>query len=351
MEGSESGVRPTGYASRMFEIVYGSAGPWYDLAARWCLWPLGGERRVRSEIARWCDVRPGQSVVSLCCGTGATERAILETAPDARIVAIDLGRGQLVRARRRDPQQLVDYRCAEASETALPTAGFDRVLIVLALHEMPRGLRKRLLMEARRLCRPGGRIVVVDHGTPSGPGALLLRTLWWGHWIPGNPEVATSREVQGDGLAGELRDCALEIVGRHSGRLGWLQAIVTRQGQEHANWTPAEITRRYSDRGRFEHDRLLLPLDLARRFVRDCRVHGLAVIGVEGFFFGEDGVLATTGMIRDYSGIRATTWDEFRDRATSRAHDFLRQLDPRSGLMVHLAVWSRGEWEDRGPLD
>ncbi len=120
------------------------------------------------------------------------ERALLERAPEIEITAIDLGSGQLARARRKDPAGRIDYRVGDASDTGLPEAHFDRVLITLALHEMPRSLRRAVLKEARRLCTPGGRVLAIEHARPEKTLSRLGRALWWFFWIPGNPEVPTS---------------------------------------------------------------------------------------------------------------------------------------------------------------
>jgi ubiquinone/menaquinone biosynthesis C-methylase UbiE len=216
----------TGYASRFLALAYAVASPLYDLIVWWGFIPLGGERACRREFARWLDLQAGFRVASLCCGTGSMERAMLEEAPALAITGVDLGRGQIARARRKLRDADVTYLLGDATRTGLPDGGYDRVLIGLALHEMPRSTRLAVLREARRLCAPEGRVLAIEHGRPQGRASQLLRSLWWFFWIPGNPEVATSRDLQARGLDDEMRECGLEVVARRATRPDWIEAFL-----------------------------------------------------------------------------------------------------------------------------
>lgn len=224
-------LRASGYASRFYEWGYALGGPWYDLIVGWGLLPLGGEPRCRRLFASWCRVEPGQRVVSLCCGTGRTEQAILDAVPDVSIVGVDLGRGQLERARRRLPAERVRLLHADASRSGLPDDGFDRAVIAFALHEMPRALRLGVLREARRLCRPGGLVTAIEHGRPKSRLQRVLQATWWFFWLPGNPEAATSRDLQRRGLANEMREAGLHVVAEAFSRPDWIAAVTARRAQ------------------------------------------------------------------------------------------------------------------------
>ncbi len=223
-------LRPSGYISPIYERLFGSAGPWYDLVVGWGLFPLGGDRRCRRLFAEWCEVGPGQRVVSLACGTGNTERAILEATPTAELTAIDLGAGQIARARRKWGRaglaQAAEFRVGDASDTGLQAASFDRVLVGLCLHEMPAELRRRVLAEAVRLCAPDGRVIAIEHNRASGRWARRAQWLWWLYWLPGNPEARTSLDLQRSGLDREMEQAGLRVVARHATRPDWVQGVV-----------------------------------------------------------------------------------------------------------------------------
>ena len=221
-------LRPSGYASRLYEVAYGFRSPLYDLIVWWGMLPLGGVAACRREFARWCRPEPGQRLASLCCGTGSSERALLERVPSLRITGIDLGAGQLATARRKTSPENVDYRLENASATTLPSAEFDRVVIILALHEMPRDLRLAVLREARRLCNPEGLVVAIEHGRPRRRASQFLQAVWWLFWLPGNPEAVTSKDLQRHGLASEMREAGMRVVDRHATRPDWVQGVIAR---------------------------------------------------------------------------------------------------------------------------
>ena len=49
---------------------------------------------------------------------------------------------------------------------------FDVVLATLMLHHLPRRTREQMARQVRRVLRPGGRVLAVDFGKPSGRGLL-----------------------------------------------------------------------------------------------------------------------------------------------------------------------------------
>lgn len=217
---------PAGYSSRFLEWAYRVASPLYDLIVWWGFLPLGGERSCRKTFVRWMAFEPGMRVVSLCCGTGTMERAILAEGPELEITGVDLGPGQLARARRRGASPGLRYLRADATATGLASGAYDRVLVTLALHEMTRPTRLAVLREARRLCAPDGAVVAIEHGRPATRWARLARALWWFFWIPGNPEVPTSRDLRAHGLDQEMAECGLDVKRHETTRPDWIEAFV-----------------------------------------------------------------------------------------------------------------------------
>ena len=71
-------LRPSGYVGRLQELAYGLASPFYDLFVSWAALPIGGEQRLRHDLATRPEARADDEVLSLCCSTGATDRALLE---------------------------------------------------------------------------------------------------------------------------------------------------------------------------------------------------------------------------------------------------------------------------------
>jgi ubiquinone/menaquinone biosynthesis C-methylase UbiE len=219
-----------GYSSRFLAWAYAAASPLYDLIVWWGFLPMGGERTVRRTFVRWLGLAPGMRVASLCCGTGTMERAIRAEAPEVEVTGVDLGSGQLARARRLGTDARLRYVRADATATGLEGGAFDRVLVSLALHEMTRPTRLAVLREAHRLCAPDGRVVAIEHGRPATRRSRLLRALWWFFWIPGNPEVPTTRDLQARGLDREMAACGLGVLRHETTRPDWIEAFVAAPG-------------------------------------------------------------------------------------------------------------------------
>lgn len=113
-------------------------------------------RRRAMEVA---GLRAGENVLLVGVGTGA-DLPLLPLGVDA--VGIDLSPDMLAHARARLPLEGRRIRLEEgnAQELALADASFDAVLLNLILSVVPDA--EACLGEARRVLKPGGRIVVFD---------------------------------------------------------------------------------------------------------------------------------------------------------------------------------------------
>jgi ubiquinone/menaquinone biosynthesis C-methylase UbiE len=177
-------------------------------------------------------VKAGHRILSLCCCSGKTGRALIRLKPYAHITVIDPGPGQIATARRKDKAGLIDYRIGNASDTGFQENRFDRVLIILALHEMPFQLRLLILREAVRVCRPGGRVIAIEHALITRCMLRFIRSLWWFTWVPGNPEASTTKELQHVGLVNEMKQAGLRIIKRYVTTPEWIEGIVGKPDKE-----------------------------------------------------------------------------------------------------------------------
>jgi MPBQ/MSBQ methyltransferase len=97
-------------------------------------------------------------ILEVACGLGATTRHLLRSFPVENVTAIDLTPKNLEVARANAPG--VDFRNMDATRLEFPDASFDHVLSVEAAFHF--ATRERFLREARRVLKPGGRIVLAD---------------------------------------------------------------------------------------------------------------------------------------------------------------------------------------------
>lgn len=158
-----------GKVRRMFSAIAGS----YDLNNRvHSLWQDQRWRRLAVEAA---DVKPGDAVLDVACGTGDLT-LLFAKSPAARVVGADFTPAMLEVARKKAGLEIparrekVSFEEGDAQSLRFEAASFDVVSIAFGIRnvEQPR----RALAEFARVLRPGGRLVVLEfEGQP--PNAFM----------------------------------------------------------------------------------------------------------------------------------------------------------------------------------
>ncbi len=114
----------------------------------------------------WVFERPlGGRVLEVGAGTGKNLRYYPE---GARVIATDLSFGMLARAMEKsgDRRAPVQFVVSDAEDLAFKDGAFDKVVVTCVFCSVPdpvRGLR-----EVRRVLRPGGEVVLLEHMRPGG---------------------------------------------------------------------------------------------------------------------------------------------------------------------------------------
>jgi len=138
---------------------------------------LGRERKFRERLLAPAELRAGESVLDIGCGTGSL--AIVAKAhvgQHGRVIGVDPSPEMIARARTKAARknQDVDFQVAWAQALPFPDASFDVVLSTVMLHHIPRAGREDALREVRRVLKPTGRLVAIDFGLdPGGHRGLL----------------------------------------------------------------------------------------------------------------------------------------------------------------------------------
>lgn len=141
--------------SRRIVRVYATLAGVYDAAFDWALGP--GRKRAVARL----PIRPGDRVLEVGVGTGLS---LPHYPRGCRITGIDISEEMLERARERTAgleRDGVALRLMDARELAFATGSFDHVLAPYVISVVPEP--QRVMAEIRRVCRPGGTVIVVNH--------------------------------------------------------------------------------------------------------------------------------------------------------------------------------------------
>jgi SAM-dependent methyltransferase len=137
----------------------------YDVGVRLTMREGRWRRLIVDEIAA---VEP-RVVVDVGCGTGTLTIAAAEEMQEARVVGLDGDRKVLDLARRKGGSERVEWVEGLADELPFGDGEVDALMTSLVFHHLPLGIKRAALVEARRVLRPGGRLVVADWGRPQDP--------------------------------------------------------------------------------------------------------------------------------------------------------------------------------------
>ena len=131
------------------------------------------------EWAPWvtdaAQVRSGQRVLDIACGTGVIARYVAgRVGSDGSVVGVDINEGMLAVARQRAPH--IEWRQGAAENLPLDTNSFDAVICNFGLMFFED--RSKAITEMVRVLRPGGRLAVaVWDSLANIPGYAALANL------------------------------------------------------------------------------------------------------------------------------------------------------------------------------
>jgi phosphatidylethanolamine/phosphatidyl-N-methylethanolamine N-methyltransferase len=122
----------------------------------------------RKEAVRIANTRPGQRILEVGVGTGLS---LPFFRADSRVTGIDVSAEMLAKARRRVTQRKllhVDTLLEmDAENLSFRDNSFDSVIALYVASVVPNPAR--FAAEMRRVCIPGGSIVIVNHFTSENP--------------------------------------------------------------------------------------------------------------------------------------------------------------------------------------
>ncbi len=156
---------------------------WWTYNRSWAVWVFDRQwvvnailltqynRMRRAVLAALGEILPGRTLQISCAYGDLTPKLAMRVAKGGGILdLVDVLPIQLENARAKLPSgapvRLINMN---AEALALPADRYDRVMIYFLLHEVPKDVRAKVLKEAFRVLKPGGRLVMGEFSNPK----------WW----------------------------------------------------------------------------------------------------------------------------------------------------------------------------
>ena len=163
--------------------MFASIAKAYDLNNR--LHSFGRDRAWRRKAVRLAQVKPGERVLDVACGTGELTRAFRSMTDASRVVGLDYTREMLDIARTKHPlprgvggersepgegresPSAIHYVHGDAMDLPYDDASFDVLSIAFGIRNVQDPAKA--IGEFRRVLAPGGRLLILEFSRPKNP--------------------------------------------------------------------------------------------------------------------------------------------------------------------------------------
>jgi ubiquinone/menaquinone biosynthesis C-methylase UbiE len=137
----------------------------YDFGVEFLFLGMGDvmRRQVIPPVSEFLEKRSGeQRILDVGCGTGRLLYQLSRSHPRHRLVGVDLSPYYIDAARGLLEGRGVSLLIDNAESLPFKDASFDVVTSVFLFHELPRRVRREVLLEMRRVLNPSGLLVIED---------------------------------------------------------------------------------------------------------------------------------------------------------------------------------------------
>lgn len=138
--------------------------PFYDFIQKYIVRDV----RYKSLLIQKADIRPGQRVLDLGCGTGTLAIMVKQAQPETEVFGLDADPDMLKVARTKSASlhAPVQFDTGFTNSLPYPDASFDRVLSSIMIHHLKTPDKETTAREVYRVLKPGGELHIIDFGKP-----------------------------------------------------------------------------------------------------------------------------------------------------------------------------------------
>lgn len=133
---------------------------------------LGRERALRETTVSLAQVKPGDCVLEVGCGTGTlTLAAKRRTGPSGKVFGIDIipGMIELSQGKAAEANEDIAFQVGSVDNIPFPENQFDVVMCSFMIFHMSEDIRRKGIAEIYRVLKPQGRLLVLDLALPARP--------------------------------------------------------------------------------------------------------------------------------------------------------------------------------------
>lgn len=144
---------------------------------------FGRERLLRDATVRMAQVKPGDCVLEVGCGTGTLTLAMKkQVGPIGKAFGIDLIPGMIAASQRKaaDANEEITFQEGSIDAIPFPDNQFDVVMCSFMIFHMSGETRKKGIQDIFRTLKPNGRLFVLDLDLPVQPFQRTIAKLLLG---------------------------------------------------------------------------------------------------------------------------------------------------------------------------
>jgi len=150
---------------------------YYDIFSKFYDWIIKLHSQDKSEALREflikkAEINSGFKVLDICTGTGSVAIKAKQMYPECKVYGLDFSKGMLEKAKAKDKR--IGWILASVTNMPFKSETFDVVLCSHAFYEL-KGLEKfQALEEIRRILKPKGKFLMMEHEVPKNKFIKLL---------------------------------------------------------------------------------------------------------------------------------------------------------------------------------
>ena len=145
-------------------LSYRFLTPFYDFIQKFIVRDV----RYKTLLIEQADIKPGQHVLDLGCGTGTLAIMAKQAQPGADVAGLDADPDMLKVANYKKNQAKLDvtFDVGFTNNLPYPAGTFDRVLSSIMIHHLKTPDKEKTAREVFRVLKPGGELHIIDFGKP-----------------------------------------------------------------------------------------------------------------------------------------------------------------------------------------